>query len=94
MEALSQFRATLKLRAYVVQCSQPMAAGQEVFHDSDPGQPCGLVAQAAAHPHAGWTGIASLQIAAVDASGHLSTAAPDGPRLDVLALPYPLRTDL
>ncbi len=92
--ARSQFRGTLKRRAYLVQSAQPLAAGQEVFHDSDPGQPCGLIAQAAAHPQAGWAGIASLQIAAVEAGGQLSAAAPDGPRLDVLALPYPLRTDL
>ncbi len=52
--ARSQFRGTLKRRAYLVQSAQPLAAGQELFHDSDPGQPCGLIAQAAAHPQAGW----------------------------------------
>src|SRR5438105_1897850 len=48
--ARSQFRGTLKRRAFVAHSEESLAAGQELFHESDAGQPCGLVAQAAAAP--------------------------------------------
>src|SRR6185369_9233498 len=45
--ARSQFRGTLKRRAYLAHCPAALQAGQEIFHESDAGQACGLVAQAA-----------------------------------------------
>jgi len=91
--ARSQFRGTLKRRAYLAHASQALQPGQEVFHESDPQQPCGLVAQAAAAPHGGWDAIVSLQIAATE-GGRLSAGSADGLPLSVSSAPYPLLADV
>ena len=91
--ARSQFRGTLKRRAYLAHADSALQAGQEVFHESDPGQPCGLVAQAAAAPAGGWDAIVSIQIAA-SGSGRLGAGSADGPVLAVEATPYPLLADV
>lgn len=88
--ARSQFRGTLKRRGALVHASAPMAAGQEVFHDSDPSQPCGVIAQAAPNPNGGFDAIASLQTSAM-ATGTLQI---DGRVLSLLPLPYPLLEDI
>jgi folate-binding protein YgfZ len=85
--ARSQFRGTLKRRAYLVSGPGGMQAGQEIFSTDDPEQPCGIVAQAAAGPQGG-VAIASLQVSAADAALHLG---PDtGAALQLLPLPYSL----
>jgi len=91
--ARSQFRGTLKRRTYLVQASDEVAAGQEVFAANDPEQPVGTVAQAAPAPDGGWAALISIQIAAVDAGG-LHARAADGPALTVEPLPYPLLEDI
>lgn len=91
--ARSQFRGTLKRRAYLVHGETPMAAGQEVFHDGDAEQPCGTVVQAAAHPEGGYDAIVSLQTSAV-AQGSLHAGSANGPALQLLPLPYPLLDDI
>ena len=91
--ARSQFRGTLKRRAYRVACEVPLAVGQDVFHDSDADQPCGTVAAAAASPAGGWNGIVSMQVSAAQ-GGRLSADSADGPELRLLALPYPLLEDI
>jgi folate-binding protein YgfZ len=91
--ARSQFRGTLKRRAYLVHGETPMATGQEVFHDSDAEQPCGTVVQAAAHPEGGYDAIVSLQTSAV-AQGSLHVGSAGGPALQLLPLPYPLLDDI
>lgn len=88
--ARSQFRGTLKRRGAVLHGDGPLAAGDEVFHDSDPSQPCGLIAQAAPHPEGGFDAIASLQVSAM-AGGQLSVG---GRPLQLLPLPYPLLDDI
>ncbi len=91
--ARSQFRGTLKRRAFLVHCDSELAAGQEVFHESDADQPCGLVAQAAPAPAGGWDAIVSMQVSASD-HGRLAAGATDGPALALLPLPYLLMTDI
>lgn len=91
--ARSQFRGTLKRRAYLVRSPAALQAGQEVFHESDAGQPCGLVAQAAAAPGGGWDAIVSIQISASQ-GGRLSAGGPEGPALSLQPLPYPLLADV
>ena len=91
--ARSQFRGTLKRRAYLVHCTRPMAAGDEVFGLADNTQPCGTVAQAAESPHGGFDAIVSMQVAAALAGG-LTLGTPDGAAINVLALPYPLLDDI
>jgi folate-binding Fe-S cluster repair protein YgfZ len=91
--ARSQFRGTLKRRAFLAHCDAGLAAGQEVFHDSDAEQPCGTVAQAAPAPSGGWDAIVSMQITATE-GGRLTVGAAGGPLLDLLPLPYLLMTDV
>jgi folate-binding protein YgfZ len=93
--ARSQFRGTLKRRAYVVLCDAPLAAGDEVFQAADAEQPCGTVAQAAQAPDGtgGHAAIVSMQIAAAQAGGlHLRAAG--GPGLRLQPLPYELLADI
>ena len=95
--ARSQFRGTLKRRAFLVQGDAPMTTGQEVFHDSDPSQPCGTVAAAAAaaaaSPVGGWNAMVSMQISAAE-GGTLHLGAANGPQLTLLPLPYTLLADV
>ena len=91
--ARSQFRGTLKRRAYVAHAASALRAGEEVFHDSDPSQPCGLVVQAAPAPGGGWEAIVSIQIAAAD-KGKLTAGSPQGDALVLQAAPYPLLADV
>ncbi|MGM9427841.1 CAF17-like 4Fe-4S cluster assembly/insertion protein YgfZ [Hydrogenophaga sp. MI9] len=91
--ARSQFRGTLKRRAYPVQGDAPMQAGQEVFHDSDPSQPCGTVVAAAASPDGRWNAMVSMQISATE-GGRLHLGAGDGPLLTLQPLPYTLLADV
>ena len=89
--ARSQFRGTLKRRAFIVQADAPMQAGQEVFAASDANQPCGLIAQAAS-VNGQHVAVAELQLSATDSALHVGSAP--GPQLRLLPLPYALRDDI
>ncbi|TNF56584.1 MAG: folate-binding protein [Burkholderiales bacterium] len=91
--ARSQFRGTLKRRAFLVQGSTPMNVGQEVFHSSDPEQACGTVVASAVNPGGGYDAIVSMQVSAAT-DGQLLLGAADGPSLNLLPLPYPLLDDI
>lgn len=91
--ARSQFRGTLKRRAYLVHAESDLAAGQEVFRAGDADQPCGVVVQAEAHPNGGVDAMVSLQITAAEA-GDLRAGSADGPALSLQPLPYPLLEDI
>jgi tRNA-modifying protein YgfZ len=91
--ARSQFRGTLKRRAYLAHSAAAMSAGQEVFHESDAEQPCGVVAQAAPAPGGGWDAIVSIQIAAAQ-GGTLTSGASSGQALVLQLAPYPLLADV
>jgi folate-binding Fe-S cluster repair protein YgfZ len=102
--ARSQFRGTLKRRAYVVNIdvtdSQPFVS-QEVFHDSDAEQPCGMVVQVAKNPpnsaensaQTGFSAIVSMQVSAAE-GGKLSLGSATGANITLLPLPYPLLEDI
>ena len=91
--ARSQFRGTLKRRACLVHCEEPMAAGDEVFQASDADQPCGTVVQVAATPQGGCEAIVSAQVTAIEAA-QLRHGSVDGAALSILTLPYPLLSDI
>lgn len=91
--ARSQFRGTLKRRAYIVHSPADLHVGQEVFHSADAEQPCGLVASAAPAPDGGFDAIVSIQTAAAK-DGSLTAASANGPVLALLPLPYPLLEDI
>jgi folate-binding protein YgfZ len=91
--ARSQFRGTLNRRAYLAHSPDPLQAGQEIFHETDPGQPCGLIAQAAAAPGGGWDAIVSMQVALAQ-QGMLAAGDPQGSAVQVQPPPYPLLADV
>ena len=94
--ARSQFRGTLKRRAFLAHADAAMQAGTEIFQASEPEQPCGTVAQAAAVPAEvgdGWGAIVSLQLSAVEA-GDLHLGSAIGPNLTLSPPPYPLLADI
>jgi tRNA-modifying protein YgfZ len=91
--ARSQFRGTLKRRAYLGHATGPLASGQEVFHEADPSQPCGLVVQAAPAPGGGWDAIVSIQITAAQ-DGKLIAGSAQGEVLALQPAPYPLLADV
>lgn len=88
--ARSQFRGTLKRRAYVAQADAALQAAQEVFHPADAEQPVGTVVQAAADPAGGWRTIVSMQTSAADGQPLRAGDA----SLTPLPLPYPLLDDI
>ncbi len=85
--ARSQYRGTLKRRVQVVQLDASALPGQEVFNDSDPGQPAGMVVLAGALPGHQPVALVELKLAALD-SGSLHIGTPDGPLLRLGTLPY------
>jgi hypothetical protein len=94
--ARSQYRGTLKRRAMLLAlpAAEPaMAAGQEVFHDTDPGQPAGLVALAGQGPGGVQLGLVEVKLALAQGPGAFHLGAADGPALALQPLPYPLPVD-
>jgi len=91
--ARSQFRGTLKRRAYLVHADEAPSAGQDVFHAADAEQPCGTVVAAAPHPAHGWDAVVSMQTSAADGQ-RLTLGTASGPLLTFLPLPYPLLDDI
>ena len=91
--ARSQFRGTLKRRAYLVHSVDALAAGDPIFVPDDAEQPVATVVQAAASPYGGFDAIISGQNTAVQAA-ELRLGAAQGKPLVVLPLPYPLLEDI
>ena len=87
--ARSQFRGTLKRRAYIAHAEQPLTVGAEVFAASDAEQPVGMVVQSAAAPAGGFDAIVSLQIASTDEALNAGGVA-----LALQPLPYELLADI
>ncbi len=84
--ARSQYRGTLKRRAYVLQSDAPLQPGQEVFHSADPSQPAGMVVNAGSIGPA-HAALVELKIAALQ-GGSLHAGSAQGPLLRPSALPY------
>ena len=91
--ARSQFRGTLKRRAYLAHADASLQAGDLVFLPADEGQPCGTVAQAAVAPAGGFEAIVSMQISAFETGG-VRLGGVDGPLLTLTPPPYPLLDDI
>jgi folate-binding protein YgfZ len=87
--ARSQYRGTLKRRAMLFDVSgAELRPGMEVFHSEDPGQPAGMVANAAQFGGRS-SALVEVKLAALT-SGALHAGAADGPVLQPVELPYPL----
>lgn len=92
--ARSQYRGTIKRRAVLLASPAAMTAGQEVFHDADPGQPAGLVALAAPGVDgASALALVEVKLALAEGAGQFHLGAADGPPLQPAPLPYSLLLD-
>lgn len=84
--ARSQYRGTLKRRAFAFESPAAATPAQEIFHSADREQPAGMVANAAS-----WQGrhllLAEVKIAALG-GGSLHLGAADGPLLARADMPY------
>ena len=83
--ARSQYRGTIKRRAFVASSDEALLPGQELFQHDDPAQPAGMVVLAGSWgiEHAA---LVELKIAAGDRQLHAKHA--DGPLVRLGALPY------
>ncbi len=90
--ARSQYRGTVKRRAMLFDSDAELQPGQEVFHSDDPGQPAGLVANAARGPGGSSSALVEVKLAAL-AGGSWHAGSADGPLLQQRALPYELPTE-
>jgi folate-binding protein YgfZ len=90
--ARSQYRGTLKRRAMLFDSEAELKPGQEVFHSEDPGQPAGLVANAARGPGGSSSALIEVKLAAL-AGGSWHAGSADGPLLQPRPLPYELPTE-
>ncbi|KWN76561.1 YgfZ/GcvT domain-containing protein [Burkholderia stagnalis] len=94
--ARSQYRGTIKRRtalAHVAGDTDAVHAGIELFHSDDPGQPCGMIVNAAAAPAGGVDALVEIKLAALD-SGSVHLGAADGPALAFEPLPYAWPTEV
>jgi folate-binding protein YgfZ len=91
--ARSQFRGTLKRRAFLMHAEDPLKAGNEIFLTSDAEQPVATVVQAAQSPLGGFDAIVSGQIGAIE-QGPLQLGGLPSLPLAVLPLPYALLEDI
>lgn len=88
--ARSHYRGTLKRRMFLFDCDVPAAAGAEIFARQDPGQPAGVVVNAAQQPGAsGCTLLAEVKLAAY-AGDDLCLGNAPGVPLRRRPLPYPV----
>ncbi len=86
--ARSQYRGTIKRRMFLFETDGEARAGDEVFHDDDPGQPAGMVVNAAAAPEsARASALVEIKLATLD-GGTLHLGQATGPLLERAALPY------
>jgi folate-binding protein YgfZ len=94
--ARSQYRGTIKRRTSLANVAGELAnvaAGAELFHSDDPGQPCGMVVNAASAPEGGIDMLVEIKLAALE-TGSVHLGAADGPALAFLPLPYSLPTEV
>ncbi|MFM0100402.1 folate-binding protein [Paraburkholderia nemoris] len=94
--ARSQYRGTIKRRTSLANVTgelETVKAGAELFHSADPGQPCGMVVNAASAPEGGVDVLVEIKLAALE-GGTVHLGAAEGPVLTFLALPYGLPTEV
>jgi folate-binding protein YgfZ len=94
--ARSQYRGTIKRRTSLANVDGELAdvrPGAELFHSDDPGQPCGMIVNAASAQGGGVDLLVEIKLAALE-SGSVHLGAADGPALRFLALPYGLPTEV
>jgi folate-binding protein YgfZ len=87
--ARSQYLGKLKRRTALASVDNAaVQAGEEVFSAADPGQPCGMIVNAAVNGKGGADVLVELKLDALGQSVHVGSAA--GAQLRFLPMPYPL----
>jgi folate-binding protein YgfZ len=89
--ARSQYRGTIKRRTALAH-TDTATPGAELFHSSDPGQPCGLVVNVAPAEGGGVDCLVEIKLTALD-NGTVHVGSADGPMLSFVPLPYALPVD-
>jgi len=88
--ARSQYLGKLKRRTTLVSIADAAAkAGDEVFAASDPGQPAGMIVNAAPNGAGGVDALVELKLAAIEEAA-VRLASPEGAPLTFLSMPYVL----
>ncbi len=88
--ARMQYLGRLKERLYLFHSPQPTAAGERLYSAAFGDQPAGTVVDSAPAPTGGHDLLAVVQTAAADAAD-VRAGAPDGVRVVLEPLPYPVR---
>jgi folate-binding protein YgfZ len=87
--ARSQYLGKLKRRAALATNAGDAHAGDEVFSESDPGQPSGMIVNAAPNGAGGSDALVEMKLSALEEGGARLGSA-DGAALAFQAMPYPL----
>jgi folate-binding protein YgfZ len=92
--ARSQYLGKLKRRTALVRLAGAAAPGAEVFAESDPSQPCGMVVNAAANGLGGTDALVEMKLEALEQGTAQASAvrlgSADGVALEFLPMPYVL----
>ncbi|WP_233829971.1 CAF17-like 4Fe-4S cluster assembly/insertion protein YgfZ [Paraburkholderia sp. ZP32-5] len=94
--ARSQYRGTIKRRTSLATVAgeiDTVRPGAELFHSDDPGQPCGMIVNAASAQDGGVDLLVEIKLAALE-GGSVHLGAADGPALRFLPLPYGLPAEV
>lgn len=87
--ARSHYRGTIKRRMFLFDSDGDAAPGEELFDARDPGQPAGMVVNAAPNPEKDCSLLAEVKLATVaDGKSQLHLGSADGPLLILCELPY------
>jgi folate-binding protein YgfZ len=87
--ARSQYLGKLKRRTALATIDNAAAlAGQEVFSSADPGQPCGMIVNAAVNGAGGADVLVEMKLASLEEDVHLGAAG--GAKVNFLPMPYAL----
>lgn len=88
--ARSQYLGKLKRRATLVRIADAQAAaGMEVFATADPGQPCGMIVNAAPNGLGGVDALVEMKLDAIEQAG-VRLGSAEGVELQFLPMPYVL----
>ena len=86
--ARTQYRGVLKRRMVRARVAVAAAPGGDLYAEDLPGQASGTVVNAAPAPDGGSELLAVVQISSLEAAAAIRLGAADGPRLELLPLPF------
>lgn len=87
--ARAQYLGKIKRRLFLAHLENAFPVGTDVFSPETGDQHCGTLASVAPSPNGGYDCLVVAQLSAVE-SGDLRVGTPEGPRLSLLPMPYPV----